>query len=96
MKELEVQTYNFAVEVIGFVKSLEKKIRELVKTELKHSYGAVSLKYMDALDANENEDFASNLKDCLEKSKKSSELLSNLKGVSNENLLSQQITLIGD
>jgi len=72
MNELEVQTYNFAVEGIGFVKSLEKEFPEMAKPELKQVIGAVSLKCIDALDAKENEDFASNLRDCLEKSKKAS------------------------
>lgn len=96
MKDLEVQTYNFAVEGIGLVRSLEKEFPELASNELKQNIGAVSLKYIDAIEAKENEDFASNLRACHSCAKKSAELLNELKGITNENLVNQKEKLIND
>ncbi|MFC2150985.1 hypothetical protein ACFLSE_00520 [Bacteroidota bacterium] len=96
MEELEVKTYNFAVEGIGLVKSLEKEFPELAKSELKQSMGAVSLKFIDALNASENEDFANNLRECFLNAKKSSELLNTLGELSNETLNKQKSKLIKD
>lgn len=95
MKDLEVQTYNLAVEGIGFVKSIEKEQPELATEELKHSVGAVSLKFMDALSATENEDFASNLRACNASLIKSTQLLNELKGL-NDNLNLQKEKLLED
>lgn len=94
MKELEVQTYNFSVDGIGLVKSLEKEYPDLVKSELKQTIGNVSLKFMDAVSAKENEDFANNLRVCLSETKKAVELLHAIKGVQNEQILSQKEKMI--
>lgn len=63
MEELEVQTYKFAVEGIGFVKSLEKEFPEIIPPELKYCMENVSMKYIDALHSKENENFAENLRE---------------------------------
>ncbi len=96
MEELEVQTYKFAVEGIGFVKSLEKEYPEIVPSELKYSMGNVSMKFIDALNSKENENFAENLRGCYENAKKSSELLVKLEGITNNSLLKQNEKLIND
>jgi len=96
MKELEVQTYQFAVEGIGLVKSLEKEVPGLATSDLKQSMGAVSLKYMDALSAEENEDFASNLRACHASAKRSEELLHTLEKLTNKELIQQKEKMIND
>lgn len=94
MKELEVKTYNFAVLGIGLIKSLEKEFPELVNSDLKKSIGAVSIKFIDALDAEENKDFAKNLRDCHSNVQKSVELLNALGEIANNTLNEQKNTLI--
>ena len=96
MKELEVQTYNFSVQGIGLIKSLEKDFPALVTRELKQNIGAVSLKYIDALNANENVDFANNLRECLSSAEKSSELLNSFGQIANENYNNQKDQLLTD
>ncbi len=95
MRELEKQTYDFAVEGISLIKSLEKTFPELVSIELKRNIGAVSTKYIDAVNAKENEDFASNLRECHTSAKKSVELLNSL-DIKNEDFNSQKSKLIND
>lgn len=94
MQELEVKTYNFAIQCIGFVKSLEKDYPEMVIKDLKSCAGAVSIEFMAALDSNENEDFAKNLRVCHSNAKKSLELLKKTDEVKDEKLNSQKILLI--
>jgi len=95
MKDLEIQTYDFAIGGIGFVKSIEKEQPELTNEELKHSIGTVSLKFMDALSATENEEFASNLRACHASLIKSTQLLNKLKDL-NSNLNLQKEKLLED
>lgn len=95
MKDLEVQTYNFAVDGIGLIKSLEKEYPELVSQDLKQNIGAVSLKYLDAVEAKENEDFAKNLRECHSSAKKSVDLLNTL-NLENETLNEQKNKLLKD
>ncbi len=95
MRELERQTYDFAIEGISLIKSLEKTFPELVSTELKRNIGAVSTKYIDAVNAKENEDFAGNLRDCHASAKKSIELLNSL-DIKNEDFNSQKSKLINN
>ncbi len=96
MKELEVKTYNFAVLGIGLIKSLEKEFPELVNSDLKKSIGAVSIKFIDALNAEENEDFAKNLRECHSNAQKSVELLNALGEIANNTLNEQKLTLINE
>lgn len=96
MKELEVKTYNFAVLGIGLIKSLEKEFPELVNSDLKKSIGAVSIKFIDALNAEENEDFAKNIRDCHSNAQKSIELLNALGKIANDTLNAQKNTLINE
>ena len=96
MKELEVKTYNFDIQGIGLIKSLEKKFPELANNDLKQSIGAVSLKFMDTLDSKENEDFAKNLKDCHSNAKKSFELLNSMGDIANNSLNEQRNKLINE
>jgi len=94
MQELEVKTYNFTVQGIGLIKSLEKEFPEMVNSELRQNIGNVSLKFMDALDAQENEDFAKNIRECNSSTKKSEELLSKIGTIQNETFENQKIALI--
>jgi hypothetical protein len=96
MRDLEKQTYDFAVAGISLIKSLEKEFPELVNSELKQNVGAVSIKYIDAINAQENEDFANNLRECHSSAEKSIELFSALGEIGNINLNEQKIKLIND
>ena len=96
MKELEVKTYNFAVQGIGLIKSLEKEFPELANNELKQSMGAVSINFIDALNAQENEDFAKNMRECFSNAQKSSELLNAIGEIQNRTLDEQKMGLIKD
>ena len=96
MKELEVKTYNFAIQGIGLIKSLEKEFPELVNSDLKQSIGAVSLTFIDALNAEENEDFAKNLRDCHSNAQKSVELLNAMGEIANDTLSEQKSKLINE
>jgi len=96
MKELEVKTYNFTVQGIGLIKSLEKEFPTLVNSDLRQSIGAVSIQFIDALNAKENEDFAKNLRDCYSNAQKSVELLHSLGEIDNNTLNDQKNTLIND
>lgn len=96
MKELEVKTYNFAIQGIGLVKSLEKEFPELANNDLKQSMGAVSIKFIDALNAEGNEDFAQNIKDCHSNALKSSEFLSKMDEIKNDTFNKQKEVLINE
>lgn len=96
MKDLEVKTYNFAVQGIGLIKSLEKEFPEMANTDLKKSMGAVSISFIDALNAQENEGFSKNLKTCYLNAQRSAELLNNLGKIKNINLEEQRMLLIND
>lgn len=96
MKELEEKTYDFAIQGIGLIKSLEKEFPELVNKDLKQSMGAVSIKLIDALNAEKNEDFAQNIRDCHSNTLKSSELLSKMDEISNDTFNKQKEELINE
>ena len=96
MKELEVKTYNFAVQGIGLIKSLEKEFPEKVNSELKRNIGNVSLKFIDAIDAQENENFAKNIRECYSSAQKSEELLNAMGEILNEVLNNRKNALIND
>ena len=96
MKELEVKTYNFAIQGIGLIKSLEKEFPELANKELKQSLGAVSIKFIDALNAEKNEDFAQNIKECHTNALKSSELLNEMDEIANDTFNKQKKALINE
>lgn len=96
MQELEVKTYNFTVDAIGLIKSLEKEHPELLNNDFKKYAGAVSLKFMDAVDSQENDHFANNLRDCLANSKKSLEILHKMQEIPNPVFENQKKTLIKD
>lgn len=96
MKELEIKTYDFAVQGIGLIKSLEKEFPELVNNDLRQSIGAVSIKFIDALNAEENEDFAQNIRDCHSNALKSSELLSKMDEIKNDTFNKQKEVLINE
>lgn len=94
MKELEVKTYNFAVQSIGFAKSIEKHFPEIEITEFKKSAGAVSIKYIEAFDCQENEDFANKLRECHSNLKSSLSYLNSMTEVSNESLEKEKAKLL--
>ncbi|MDA3953817.1 MAG: hypothetical protein PF485_09230 [Bacteroidales bacterium] len=96
MKELEVKTYNFAIQGIGLIKSLEKEFPELANNELKQSIGSVSIKFIDALNAEGNEDFAQNIKDCHSSALKSSILLIEMDEIKNDTFNKQKKALINE
>lgn len=96
MKDLEVKTYNFAVQGIGLIKSLEKDFPELVTSELKKSIGAVSISFIDTLNASENEDFSKNIKACYSNAQKAEELLNSMGKIQNIDLNQQKDLLIND
>ncbi len=96
MQELEVKTYNFTVQGIGLIKSLEKEFPEKVNSELRQNIGNVSLKFMDALDAEKNEDFAKNIRECNSSAEKSEELLNKMCAIQNETFENQKLALINE
>ena len=96
MQELEVKTYNFTVQGIGLIKSLEKGFPEKVNSELRQNIGNVSLKFMDALDAKGNEDFAKNIRECNLSAEKSEELLKEMGTIQNETFENQKNALINE
>lgn len=96
MKELEDKTYNFTVQGIGLIKSLEKDFPELLSSDLKKSIGAVSTKFMDALDSKENEDFAKNIRESHSNAQKSFEFLNSMDDIANNSLNEQRKKLISE
>ena len=96
MEELEQKTYLYTVQGIGLVKSLEKHYPELASQELKGSIGAVSLKYLAALQAKENTEFAKNLRESNSNAKKSLEILESLKGIKEKDFVELKNELIDE
>jgi hypothetical protein len=94
MKDLEIKTYNYTVKGIGLIKSLEKEFPELVSSDLKQNIGKVSIKFMDALDAKESEDFAKNIRESYSSSQKALELLKEMEDIKNPNLNEEKKQLI--
>jgi hypothetical protein len=96
MQELEEKTYSFTIQGIGLIKSLEKYFPEKVNSELRQNIGNVSLKFMDALDAQENKDFAKNIRECYSCTKETEELLNKMGTVQNDTFENQKIALINE
>ncbi len=96
MKELESETYNFAIQGIGLMKSLEKEFPALTNSELSRCIAAVSIKYMNALNAEKNEGFALNVRNCHSNALKSSELLNQIGEIENNTFNQQKIELISE
>lgn len=94
MKDLEIKTYNYTVKGIGLIKSLEKEFPELVSSELKQNIGKVSIKFMEALDADEAKDFAENIRESYSSSQKSLELLNEMEDIKSPNLNEEKKQLI--
>ncbi|HSH52616.1 MAG TPA: four helix bundle protein [Bacteroidales bacterium] len=94
MQELADKTYNFAVKGIGFIKSLDKIDAEINTNELKQCAGAVSLKFIAAMDSKENDDFANNLRECYNNIIKTLEQLKNLNNLKEKSLENQRNELI--
>ena len=94
MRDLEEKTYQYTVQGIGLIKSLEKEFPELLSSELKKSIGAVSTKCMDAFESKENVDFANNLRESCTNAKRSHDLLNSMGDISNPILNEQRIKLI--
>ncbi len=78
MQELEKETYNFAVQTIGFVRSLEKAGSNHDLAKLKTSAAKVSTIFIEAMEANENKEFADNLRECLKHAKHAHEELNKI------------------
>lgn len=94
MEELEIKTYDFAVQAIGFAKSIEKEYPEIQIQDFKKSSGAVSIKFIEAMNAKENEDFANGLRECLTNLQKSGEYLRLMQEVENERLEKEKSALV--
>ncbi|MDK2979405.1 MAG: hypothetical protein PWP52_2119 [Bacteroidales bacterium] len=94
MQELEDKTYNFAIKGLGFIKSLDKIDPQLNTGELKQYTGAVSLKFIAAMDSKENDDFAHNLRECHNNTIKILERLKNLNEIKEKNLKTERNQLI--
>ena len=96
MQELEDKTYNFAVKGLGFIKSLDKIEPPFNTGELKQYTGAVSLKFIAAMDSKKNDDFAYNLRECHHNTIKTLEQLKNLNEIKEKNLKTQRNQLIAE
>lgn len=96
MQELETKTYNFTVQAIGFILSLEKELPHLVNEELRKTAGDVSLKFMDALESIENKDFSDNIRKSYESAKRSFEILKSMNCSENKELEKQKASLLTD
>jgi adenylosuccinate synthase len=94
MKELEEKTYQYTVKGISLIKSLEKEFPELLSSELKQNIGKVSIKFMDALDANETDDFAKFLRESYSSALKSLDLLKSMDEITSQNLNEEKKILI--
>jgi len=94
MKELEEKTYQYSIKGIGLVKTLEKKFPDLLNPDLKQNIGKVSIKFMDALNAKETDDFAKNLRESHSCAQKAHELLSKMDEIENPNLNDEKKKLI--
>ncbi|MDA3780105.1 MAG: hypothetical protein PF487_07815 [Bacteroidales bacterium] len=62
MQEVEKLAYDFSIQCIGFIKSLNKNNPNIETCELKENTGNVSLKLLNALKSKINKDFSDNLK----------------------------------
>jgi hypothetical protein len=96
MQELEEKTYNYTVQAIGFIKTLEKQFPHLVNEELREIAGNVSLKFMDALDSMENKDFSDNIRKSHEYAKRSFEILKSINCSENKELEKQKTQLLSE
>ncbi|HAN19554.1 MAG: hypothetical protein A2X13_15080 [Bacteroidetes bacterium GWC2_33_15] len=96
MQELEQKTYNYTVQTIGFIKSLEKELPHLVNEELRTTAGAVSLKFMDAMESIENKDFSDNIKKSFDNARRSFEILKTLNCSANKELEKQKAFLLSE
>jgi len=96
MQELESKTYNYSVQAIGFIKSLEKELPHLVNEELRKSAGEVSLKFMDAMDSVENKDFSDNIRKSLASTKRSFEILKSMNCSENKELEKHKALLLSE
>ena len=96
MQELEEKTYNYTVQVIGFIKTLEKTFPHLVSAEFREIAGNVSLKFMDALDSIENKDFSDNIRKSHEYATRSFEILKSINCSENKDLEKQKAQLLLD
>lgn len=96
MEELEIKTYDFAVKAIGFAKSIEKELSEIQVNDFKQNSGAVSIKFIEAMNANENEDFANNLRECFEKLQESDKFLQAMETLKIEQLENEKAELISE
>ncbi|MCG8410316.1 MAG: hypothetical protein MI739_03420 [Bacteroidales bacterium] len=94
MKELEEKTYQYSINGVSLIKSLEKTQPELITSELKSNLGGVSTHFMNAFESKENSDFA----DCLRNShvcaKNSLDLLNKMGDIANQDLNKQKEELI--
>ncbi|MEE4197501.1 MAG: hypothetical protein V2I54_07635 [Bacteroidales bacterium] len=94
MQDLETKTYQFAVKAIGLIKSLEEKKPETDTIALKQASGAVSLKFIAAMEAKENEQFANNLRECHKQAIKAAAQLKKMKTFNDPGLEEQKIQLL--
>jgi hypothetical protein len=96
VQELESKTYNFSVQAIGFIKSLEKELPHLVNEELRKAAGEVSLKFMDAMESLENKDFSENIRKSYNNAKRSFDILKSMNCSENKELQKQKAELLTD
>lgn len=96
MRDLELKTYDYTVKAIGLVKSIEKEYPEMSITDFRKSAGDVSLKFLEAINAKENEDFSNALRTCHSQLQKSSEILKTMDKLENEQLQNERLSLIQD
>lgn len=94
MRDLELKTYDYTVKAIGLVKSIEKEYPEMSITDFRKSAGDVSLKFLEAVNAKENEDFANALRTCHSQLQKSSEILEAMEKFENEQMEKERLALI--
>ena len=94
MQELESLTYNFSVQSIGFYKSMEKEFPKINFIEAKNAAGQVSLKFIDAMNADGNDAFSNNLKASHAFAKKSQKLSQELKSPESEFLRKEHKKLL--
>lgn len=86
MQELEKETYNFAVQTIGLARSLEKADSSQDLTKLKTSAAKVSTIFIEAMEADENKEFANKLRECLHYAKQAHEELTKISIYDTESL----------
>ena len=94
MRDLEVKTYDYTVKAIGLVKSIEKEYPEMSISDFKKSAKDVSLKFLEAMNAKENEDFANALRVCHSQLQKSLEILQSMKSFEIEQIENERLSLI--